>query len=749
VAEGDRPLLNPVLTLRVEPKRAAAPGGGKSQKDIKRERLTEQRRALSQALNELYRNRERLRSFAGKVQLVASMFEDSLAPTKTPNNLFAPGIGAQLVAPTRQGYLVEVNVEALPRLARFAASDTTVAGQVDISRVEKVHAFGADDVLRERLAADLWGEAPEFENGKGFLLSLTPFRDGAAREELLERLTGLAQEKVLLPTWPIVSLPAAEGADGALALPVTVDSQTSLAIGMRRYRNAGRARITAQIPSQRAFAAIVASGTVFRLEPIRKIELTTPGEGEEPGPLPPHLSNEPIVGVVDGGRTARSYDGAEAWRAPALVPNGIADHKHGNRVTALAVHGHAWNTNLPLPPLLCRVGTVQAVPKGSANYPPDPQKLIAYLERVMSAQRGTRVWNMSFNETFPCDPDEVSYLGREIAKLARTYGVLPVISAGNSSPRNQERIAPPADCEAAIVVAGRKFDGNGQPGGPCDVSLPGPGPEGMLKPDVSWYSTLRVLGGDVVTGTSYPTPLVASLAAHTFHNLKDPSADLVRALLLNRTDVARFEAQRGWGSPNGVHLPWTCQPGTVTLAWRGELRPGQIHYWERLPIPPSLTRNGRLHGKGVLTAVLNPHPMIAEETDANYFAARLEVALQYTGQSGETKNLLGTLKTSELREMRARAELHKWNPVRHTRRDFSQIPLAFSGDTMRLYARVFVRDLFQFNYARNDDVPPLQVAFVLSLSDGTENSDLYNEMRATLGNFVESAVLDQEIEIEP
>jgi hypothetical protein len=68
---------------------------------------------------------------------------------------------------------------------------------------------------------------------------------------------------------------------------------------------------------------------------------------------------------------------------------------------------------------------------------------------------------------------------------------------------------------------------------------------------------------------------------------------------------------------------------------------------------------------------------------------------------------------------------------------------------MRLYALVFVRDLYQFGVARNDEVQPLQAAFVLSLSDGTDGSELYNEMRATLGAFVESAVLDQEIEIEP
>ena len=749
MAEGDRPLLNPVLTLRVEPKREVAPGGGKSQKDIRQDRLPEQRRHLSAALSNLYRDRARLRSFGGKVQLVARMFDDSLAPTKTPSSLFSPGTGAQLVVPLRQGYLVEADVTALPRLARFAASDATVAGQVDISRVEDVRAFAAEDVLRGRSLDVLWEQAPEYEGGKGFIVSFAPFRDSGAREQVLEKLTGLAQEKVLLPTWPTVSLPAAERADGVLAAPVTADSQTSLAIGMRRYRNTGRARITARVASKEAFAAIIASGAVFRLDPVPVIELTTPGEGSHPGPLPPHLSNEPVVGVVDGGRTARSYDGAEAWRVPALVPDGLADHKHGNRVTGLVVHGHAWNTNLPLPALFCRSGTVQAVPRAGANYPPDPQKLISYLDRVMAAHRNTRVWNMSFNEVEPCRPGEVSFLGHEIARLARTYGVLPVVSAGNRSPINQERIAPPADCEAAVVVAGRKFDGNGRPGEACDVSLPGPGPEGMLKPDVSWYSTVRVLGGDVVTATSYATPLVSSLAAHTFHNLKDPTPDLVRALLLNRTDFEGFEAHRGWGSPDGARLPWNCEPGTVTLAWCSELRPGQAYYWERIPIPPRLIRNGKLCGKGVLTAVLNPHPMISDDAEANYFGARLEVALQYDGRDGKRKNLLGTLKTSEVAEQKARAELHKWNPVRRHCRDFRQKALTFSGDAMRLYARVFARDLYQFGVARNDEVQPLQAAFVLSLSDGTDGSELYNEMRATLGTFVESAVLDQEIEIEP
>ena len=754
MAETDRPLLNPVLALHVEPKREAAPTGGKSRKDIVTGRLADQRRVLSRDLTSIYERRARLRTFGGRVQLVARMFDDSLAATKTPSSLFAAGTGARLVAPMRRGYLIEAQVDALPSLSRFVQMDTTVAAQVDISRVEHVHAFGPDDVLRGRNIDALWGDAPDYENGKGFLLAFAPFRDGGARENLMQRLAQYAQDQVLLPTSPTVSIPRSAEGEDAVALPVSAASQSSLVIGLRQYRNSGRARIIVQIASREALSEIVASGTVFRIDPVPQIEVTSPGEGAHPGPLPPDLSGQPIVGVVDGGRTAPTYDGAEVWRVAPLVRDRDADHKHGNRVTALAVHGHAWNTNLPLPELFCRVGTVQAVPRPNSGHRHNPQQLISYLDRVMNLHRNTRVWNMSFNEILPCDSDQVSFLGHEIARLARAYDVLPVISAGNKIASNQERIAPPADCEASLVVGGRKFDGEGAPGDPCDVALPGPGPEGMLKPDLSWYSTLRVLGGDVLTATSYVTPLVSSLAAHTFDNLKDPTPDLVRALLVNHTDLEHFEPVRGWGSPNSVHLPWHCQPGTVTLAWRSQLRPGLAYYWDNIPIPPSLVKGGKLCGRGLLTAVLNPHPFISPESDANYFSARVNVALQYRGRpaNGKTppvKNLLGTLKTDEIRETDARAEYFKWHPVRRHCRDFSSRGgLTFSGSTMRLFARVYMRDLYQFGLGRNDEVEPMEVAFVLSLHDGSDTSNLYNEMRATLGAYVESAVLDQEIDVE-
>ena len=193
---------------------------------------------------------------------------------------------------------------------------------------------------------------------------------------------------------------------------------------------------------------------------------------------------------------------------PGFVPNEIADQNHGNKVTAITVQGHVWNPGLSLPKLFCQIGTVQAIMVPSDEYAYDPMALIPYVKGIIGAHEDTRVWNMSFNVDDACDSNQVSFFGHEITRLARRYNILPVISAGNKSPENNSHIAPPADCEAALVVGGRKPNDQGKPGAAWDGSLPGPGPGGMLKPDLSWYSTLQIAGGEEVTGTSYAAPLV-------------------------------------------------------------------------------------------------------------------------------------------------------------------------------------------------------------------------------------------------
>jgi hypothetical protein len=99
-------------------------------------------------------------------------------------------------------------------------------------------------------------------------------------------------------------------------------------------------------------------------------------------------------------------------------------------------------------------------------------------------------------------------------------------------------------------------------------------------------------------------------------------------------------------------------------------------------------------------------------------------------------------------ELTARADLAKWCPVRSHRRDFTKRGgLTFSGNTFRLHARIFARDLFQYDLSTQGELGTQEVAFVLTLAGGEADSGIYNSTAIRLGNFVDSAVIDQTVEV--
>ena len=219
----------------------------------------------------------------------------------------------------------------------------------------------------------------------------------------------------------------------------------------------------------------------------------------------------------------------------------------------------------------------------------------------MEANPDTRVWNFSLNQPEACQLDCVSPLGHDIALLARKHKLLPVISIGNKPGKNASNRR---DCEAAITVGGRLHGEDGAPAGECPVSLCGPGPSSMLKPELSHFSHVRALGGLVIKGSSFGAALTSPVAAHTMQRVRDASPDLVKALLLHNADGETFDPSLGFGTPAAGFFPWECRPGFVTLQWSASLRPGAAFDREAA------------------------HPPIASES------VRLATALQY--QRGKT-----------------------------------------------------------------------------------------------------------------
>ena len=744
------PLLNPVLTLQMDPRPEPRPGRGKDASKIVASRLRQQQEVLAGACQHIVRQRAHYPTFAGKVHLIASMFDDSFAPGHTPRDLFNEDVGCRFVAPFTRGYLIEATIDRLPLLVRKIGEPNDTASRVDISRVEKLGAFDQNTVLRGRKVEQLWDKAPELDDGRLFSVWFTPFRDGQARRALLETIDRLSSEDLFLPVYPVLRLSRPQDSDtlSEQLVPVETAGQTSIARALRAYRNTGFARATVIFQRQDALAQFVTSGASYRIDPVKPLGFAAPGEGLEPGPPAPDVTGQPIVAVVDGGLTSSKYKPAEAWAAPPFVADGVANSKHGNQVSSLVVHGHQWNNNRPLPVLNCRLGTVQAVPRANANHAIDFEQLAHYLGQVAGAHPDTPTWNISANAREPeDDPDQISDFGDSLARWARSLGVLPIVSVGNISSSNNDRLCAPADCDAALVVGGRQSDLWGDPGSGCPKCLPGPGPDGMLKPDVSWFSTLRMIGGVTACGSSYATPLVSALAAHTFANLKEPSPDLVRALLINVAEQEAHAARLGWGTPYHGHLPWNCAPATVTLAWKATLKPGTAYYWNDIPIPGELTRAGKLFGQASLTGILNP--LVSPFGGPNYFSSRLETSLQYMNGREEWSSLLGPIRESSAPQQDAYHESARWQPVRRTRRDFTKRGgLTFSADQMRLYARVFTRDLYQFDIEHQSQLDSQEAVFVLTLVAADHNAPIYNTMAQQLGNYVESAVIGQEIEID-
>jgi hypothetical protein len=741
-----RPLLNPVLRFTKDPKPEGITGGGKTARGIKADRLPEQRRILAAQFSGLSERASETPRFNGRAVIYAAMFDDSRAPTWTPSDLFQRERGARLVAPFHVGYLIEVETRQLASYARLVRQTDGPKDQVDISRVESVRFFENDDALGSRSLDDVWTAAPETEDGRAFVIWLMPLKDRDAAEHLLQAFSALRDGVIEAPPPLLESI--GDSLDTSVPAVMRRSLRAAAAVGdrlnlaMREYRQNRRSRTTVIVPSRRALGQLVASGLVFRIEPVQQITSTSPGEGREPDrPLPHDMSDLPIVGVVDGGLTASSYKPAEAWKAPALVRDGAADAKHGNRVTSLIVQGHDWNNKLTLPPLYCQVGTVQAVAKRGAPPFIDPQDFVAYLDGVMTANPDTRVWNFSLNQQDSCELDFVSPLGHDIAMLARKHNVLPIISIGN---KPGDRLQPPADCEAAITVGGRLHGEDGAPAGDCPVSHCGPGPSSMLKPELSHFSHVRAIGGSLIKGSSFSTALTSPVAAHTMARLREASPDLVKALLLHNADGHAFDPALGFGTPDASTLPWECRPGFVTLQWTASLRAGAAYYWE-LPIPQSLRKTGKLKGVGVLTAILNPHPMVTDYAGPNYFSVRLATALQYC-RGDSFYNLLGSLDTGKITEQEARSTDHKWSPIRHHQREFRSV--GFDGDTLRVYARIYARDLYQYAYSSMDQTPEMDTVFVLSLGTGDEDDDVYNELRDELGAFVEAATIETDIDVE-
>ncbi|WP_440062282.1 S8 family serine peptidase [Pseudomonas syringae] len=735
-----RPVVNPVLRFLKSPTPNTVSGGGKNQKGIKSSALESKREILSAKVAKIDKSDLSTITFSGMTHIIAKMDDDSLSPSWTPTDIFDSRAGCRIIAPAYKGFLIEVNRESLAELSQHLKNSQKTNDMVDISRISSIDPFNENETLRGSSLQGQWDELPQDGNSKVINVWLKPFKSLNARKELARKLKEVLSEIDCSFGHPEFDF----GPDGAIQDELPDAAKEALDL----YLRAGNSVLSLNVSTKRDLERLLASGTVYRVDPAPTLRSADkPGAGREPSPSLISMSS-PTVVIVDGGINARSYLPLQKFSLAPLVKDFDANLSHGNKVASLVCHAHAWNADRPLPALDCTFISAQAICKDSAPKTPNHRQLLNYLDHVARETAPySKVWNLSFNlMTSATKKEEVSYLGHELSKIARKYNILPVISAGNTyhNPKHGLLCAP-ADCEAALTISGRSYDLiKMAPGAACSLSLKGPAPAGMKKPDLSWFSELRMIGGGVDIGTSFSTPLVSSLAAHTFANIKEASPDLVKALLINKSELDSHNNSIGWGTPwEEDNLPWFCLPGDVTMTWTTTLQPGYNYYWNNIPIPPELIKDGKFVGSVALTAILKP--LVSESVGENYFSSRLQTSLQATSTSGNTISLAGSMREDKEKEASARSDLAKWSPVRNHYKEHRGTGI--SGKFMRLNARIFTRDLYQFDMQHHSELSPQEVAFVLTLRASDAADTLYDSTVQSMRADVESAVLNQEITI--
>lgn len=497
--------------------------------------------------------------------------------------------------------------------------------------------------------------------------------------------------------------------------------------------------------------------------------------------LPPPSPNSdlPTVGIIDSGVAGNDpllapwLDGINTYVLPPET-----DNFHGTFVSGIIAGARPLNGNSTyFPACSARIHSVAALGSG----PTSMGEILLRIQEAVAARPDIKIWNCSLGSATPGSEHSFGYFAQQLDKLADQHQVLFVVSAGNyqtvplrSWPApagfaaGQDRISEPAESIRALTVGSIAHLQNlVAPGEPSPFSRRGPGPAKTPKPEVVHCGGNTCnLGAHVNTGvrsiipggrlsesvgTSFSTPLVATIAANTWHDLSNRDAarpETVKALVIHaaaiNSPLRTFEDQRyyGFGVPNSPLDTLYSDPDTFTLVFEAELFDGVIWAKTPFPIPACLRPSpGRFRGEVVMTLVYSPP--INGSQGSEYVRANVNASFgRYDhDDDGELHHhglvpLESPPTHNDLYEEALIDHGFKWSPVKVYRKRFSR---GVTAQTLRLKLELLRR--------AGDDVPdePQRATVVLSLRGLEPDLPVYNDGLVALRqtNWVAESVAQQ------
>lgn len=279
-------------------------------------------------------------------------------------------------------------------------------------------------------------------------------------------------------------------------------------------------------------------------------------------------------------------------------------------------------------------------------------------EAISRNHEKIKIWNLSVSITNPVSDIGFSDFAISIDALQDKYNVLILKSAGNCSNFLQGhpkgRIHEGADSVRSLVVGSlaheRDQNDLSDADNPSPFSRIGPGPEFIIKPEISHYGgnagidkngALCTTGvksfskaGSLSTsiGTSFSTPRVASLAAGIYQELNEEFDPLLlKALIVHSSSYSENlkipneerTKQLGFGKPAKVRDIIYNSPNEATLILRDKLVRGEIIDIMDFPMPECLVRDGFFTGQVIATLVYDP--ILDSTQGAEYCQSNIDI----------------------------------------------------------------------------------------------------------------------------
>lgn len=388
-----------------------------------------------------------------------------------------------------------------------------------------------------------------------------------------------------------------------------------------------------------------AYSAVFSIEPMPKYCLSLDSLDEEGSVKVSHPDKNMeyiTVGILDNGIAPIPH--LNEWLKPgrwSVYPESSIDPTHGTFVAGIALYGDECENQNWVGHHGIQLFDAAVFPDTSKEGLDEDELIENIKEAIRLYHDKVKLWNLSISITRPVVDTRFSDFAIALDAIQDKFSVLICKSAGNCSNfvsnRPKGRIHEGADSVRSLVVGSVAHEKGmfdyAEIGDPSPFSRIGPGPEFIIKPEISHYGGNAGVDpdGNMVTtgvksfskdgsmsksvGTSFSTPRITSLAASIQQELNEEFDPLLlKALIIHSASypkemtipLTERTKQVGFGVPKNVSDILYNSPHEATLILRDTLAKGEKIDIMDFPMPQCLIKDGFYTGQIIATLVYDP-----------------------------------------------------------------------------------------------------------------------------------------------